>query len=239
MHRQKGFATALKTLIKRTPILGPYIVRLRNRQSHPGFRSSDYWEHRYQDGGTSGAGSYGDLAAFKAEILNKFVKQNAIQTVIEFGCGDGNQLKYMQYPSYTGIDVSQSAIDRCRELYQHDKTKQFALARPGADYGRFDLALSLDVLYHLVEDSVFESYMKDLCAAATRFVIIYASNGDPLNGAFPWPPHVRHRRFSEWMQAHQPHWTLTNTIPNRYPYRRDNDVEYGSFADFYVYAKTP
>jgi hypothetical protein len=93
------------------------------------------------------------------------------------------------------------------------------------------------VLFHLVEDSVFESYMNDLCRAATRFVIIYSSNGDPLNGTFDWPPHVRHRRFTDWMERHQPGWNLVDSIPNRYAYRRQNDVEYGSFADFYIYAK--
>jgi SAM-dependent methyltransferase len=228
----------LKTLVKRVPILGPFAYRLRNRFSAASFRSGDYWERRYQTGGNSGAGSYGDLAEFKAEVLNEFVKRNAIQTVIEFGCGDGNQLRYMQYPNYTGIDVSPSALEHCRTRHGHDDTKRFVLARPGTDYGRFDLAISLDVLYHLIEDRVFEAYMSDLCRSATRFVIIYASNGDPLNSRFAWPPHVRHRRFTDWMQAHQPAWQLIDRVPNRYPYRREGDVEYGSFADFYVYACT-
>jgi hypothetical protein len=48
--------------------------------------SAKYWEQRYQRGGNSGAGSYDNLAKFKAKILNNFVKENHIKSVIEWGC---------------------------------------------------------------------------------------------------------------------------------------------------------
>ena len=54
--------------------------------------SGSYWEQRYVRKRTSGAGSYGRLAVHKAEVLNQFVTDNNIDTVVEFGCGDGNQL---------------------------------------------------------------------------------------------------------------------------------------------------
>lgn len=87
--------------------------------------SADYWERRYQSGGDSGAGSYNRLALFKAEILNEFVKSNNISSVIEWGCGDGNQLKLAQYPQYMGIDVSAKAIEICKEKFYEDSSKQF------------------------------------------------------------------------------------------------------------------
>lgn len=37
------------------------------------FNSKNYWENRYKSGGNSGAGSYSNLAEFKAEIINEFV----------------------------------------------------------------------------------------------------------------------------------------------------------------------
>ena len=61
--------------------------------------SNDYQEKRYQQGGNSGNGSYDILAEFKAEIINKFVNQNEIETVIEFGSEDGNQLRYFDFRS--------------------------------------------------------------------------------------------------------------------------------------------
>jgi SAM-dependent methyltransferase len=73
-----------------------------------------YWETRYAQGGTSGAGSAGRLAPFKAEVLNAFVEQHGVNTVFELGCGDGTQLTPARYPSYVGVDVSPTAVDLCR-----------------------------------------------------------------------------------------------------------------------------
>ena len=58
-----------------------------------------------------------------------------------------------------------------------------------------ELALSIDVVFHLIEDVVFEDYMRRLFGAATRYVIVYSSDHDePWHGS-----HVRHRSFSQWV----------------------------------------
>lgn len=88
--------------------------------------STDYWERRYVTGGTSGAGSYGAMADVKAAFLNRFVAEHKVQSVIEFGCGDGNQLALANYPSYIGLDVSRTALDRCLTRFAADPTKSFA-----------------------------------------------------------------------------------------------------------------
>src|ERR1700722_8820213 len=111
-----------KSFIKNTPVIGPSLDHLRGKV----FRNSaEYWEQRYKGGGNSGAGSYNRLAEFKAGFLNGFVDEHQITSVIEYGCGDGAQLKLARYPSYTGIDVSATAVKRCRLLFAEDKTKQF------------------------------------------------------------------------------------------------------------------
>ena len=69
-----------------------------------------------------------------------------------------------------------------------------------------DLAISLDVIYHLTEDEIFETYLTHLFAAATRFVIIYATNLEISGTA----PHVRHRRFTPWVDSHCASWRLLN-----------------------------
>ena len=50
---------------------------------------------------------------------------------------------------------------------------------------------------HLVEDEVFTDYMERLFAAATRYVIVYSSNGAP--DIEEHAPHVRHRCFTDWV----------------------------------------
>jgi len=117
------------------------------------------------------------LAEYKARILNEFVAQKAIETVIDYGCGDGNQLRLASYPDYTGYDVSQNAISLCREIFAHDVTKRFKLIRDySGEIAR--LTISLDVIYHLVEDKIFEDYMNRLFDSAQAYVIIYSSNSD-------------------------------------------------------------
>lgn len=199
-----------------------------------GFRTSaDYWERRYRKGGNSGAGSYQNLAEFKARVVNDFVSQNRIQTVIEHGSGDGAQLQLANYPKYIGVDVSSTAIELCRRAFATDSTKRFVLAQDLDDETKAELALSLDVIYHLVEADVFERYMRKLFRSASRFVIVYSSN---IDGSWP-SQHVRHREFTRWVGKNEAGWSLLSTVKNIYPYdpERENET---SFADFYIFCKS-
>jgi len=208
------------------------IIR-KNLHKYRTFRSSeDFWVRRYRYGGNSGAGSYDRLAAFKAEVINGFVTEHAINSVIEYGCGDGNQLLLANYPRYTGFDVSPDAIAHCRKLFAGDPARQFHMMDEYRGE-RAELTLSLDVIYHLVEDVVFEAYMQRLFDSATRYVIIYSSNHD--EAADPRAPHVRHRNFTRRVDALQQGWLLERHIPNRYPFNPQD--RYTSFADFYIYRR--
>src|ERR1700728_1086818 len=229
-----------KKLIKSIPFFGPSLSRLTQlpiseRLRRRTFRgSTSFWENRYRVGGTSGSGSYGRLAEFKAEILNDFVRVNDIRTVIEFGCGDGAQLELAVYPEYVGVDVATAPIERCSAQFAHDPTKRFYLGETlPKNVGTFDLALSLDVIYHLVEDHIFDSYMRSLFARSHRYVAIYASNYDALTQS----PHVRHRNFTAWMEKNMPNWYAAGFVPNRFPWD-DNRPDDTSFADLYFFARS-
>lgn len=195
--------------------------------------SQTYWEDRYRKGGNSGTGSYNNLAEFKAEVINRFVSENDIKSVIELGSGDGNQLKYFNFKSYTGFDVSQSAISRCRKLYETDRSKRFELL--GSYNGeKADLTLSLDVIYHLIEDEIFHDHMSILFSASEKFVIIYSSNADDHENNNV-AVHVRHRKFTNWIQENASVFTLIHFVPNKYPYNKDGNST--SYADFYIFQK--
>ena len=213
----------------------PSVVALRRRLGEVRFGNSRrYWEQRYAQGGTSGAGSYGRLALFKAEFLNDFVERRGIRSVVEFGSGDGHQLSLARYPSYVGFDVAPTAIELCTKRFAGDSSKRFVLhdsQHDPAPAKLADLALSLDVIYHLVEDEVFDAYMRHLFAAAKRYVIVYASNEEAPSPA----PHVRHRRFTDWVERHEPAWHVESHTANRYPPTL-TDGEETSFADFFVFA---
>ncbi len=214
------------------PTLKTAISKLRLFQSVPD--SAEYWESRYAKGGNSGAGSYNALALFKAEILNKFVAENSIQSVIEFGTGDGNQLSLAKYPQYIGLDVSKTAVELCANKFKGDKSKSFYLYRSEAfvdNAGLFqcDLSMSLDVLYHIVEDEIYEAYMSHLFQSARKFVIIYSSDAKMKTAA-----HEQDRFFKKWVERHAPQWKLEQHIPNRYPFDSTRPSE-TSKADFFIY----
>jgi hypothetical protein len=202
------------------------------------FNSKEYWQNRYVGGGNSGAGSYGRLAKYKATFLNEFVSENSIQSVIEFGSGDGNQLTLAEYPAYLGLDVSVESIEQCLRLFSTDVSKSFMLYEPTTyhdpqGFVGADLSLSLDVIFHLVEDGVFEKYIHDLFNSARRFVIIYASNRNDYN---PNIPHLKHRKFTSYIDKKISGWSLKTSVENDYPFD-PNDPDETSYSDFYIYEK--
>lgn len=54
---------------------------------HQPFDYIGYWEETYRSGETSGRGSYGVLAEFKAEVVNGLIQREGIHRVIEFDVG--------------------------------------------------------------------------------------------------------------------------------------------------------
>jgi hypothetical protein len=193
--------------------------------------SSYYWKERYKKGGNSGPGSYEHLAEFKADVINEFVKNNNVNTIIEFGCGDGNQLKYFDFKYYTGFDISSEVINRNRETFKGDPSKEFLHLKDYANH-KSELTLSLDVIFHLVEDKTFEDYMIRLFSSANKYVIIYSSDSDvqfPIQSI-----HVKHRKFSDWIISQKIPFKLINQIKNKYPYDGSNET---SYSDFFIFKR--
>jgi hypothetical protein len=150
--------------------------------------------------------------------------------VIEFGCGNGDQLSLARYPRYVGVDISRMALAQCRARFSGDDTKTFSLLR---DYriSVHDLAISLDVISHLVEDCRFDEHVGAVFFSARRFVITYSSDHDDPN----WVYDVRHRSHSRWLEANKPDWKLVSSTPNEFRLDAAGPGD-TSFADFYVYA---
>lgn len=148
------------------------------------FNSKEYWESRYKSGGNSGAGSQGVIAQYKAKIINDFVKNNNIQTVCELGCGDWLFSLY-DVPEFVGYDVSEFVIERNKKTYKHKFTTSMA------ELTSYDLTISMDVILHLIEEDVYQQYMKDLFRLSNKYVIVYSTNWDEILGGI----HNKFRKF--------------------------------------------
>jgi hypothetical protein len=148
------------------------------------FDSKKYWEDRYKNGDDSGIGSKGILSEYKASVINEFVIKNNIQTVCELGCGD-TQFTLYNIPDFTGYDISNFIIEKNRKIYDFKFTSSLS------DLSTYDLVISLDVIYHLIEDDVYHQHMKDLFNLSKKYVIIYSPNREEFFSA----PHNRYREF--------------------------------------------
>jgi SAM-dependent methyltransferase len=236
VKQTEGTEPASGGILRRLLALSPLGRRGRRRRAQtpvqPGeFRSGEYWEDRYKTGGNSGLGSYGKLAAFKAQFINNFIREHQVKRLLDFGCGDGNQAGFLEIENYLGFDVSPSAVQRCRDKFKGDSRRRFLLYEPAsfkAEVAAFkaDLAISMDVVFHLVEEEVFVKYMDELFSSATRHVIIYSTNFEKSYTS----PHQVDRLFTVYLERRMPDWELTQTLVNPY---KGVEVQ----ADFFVYAR--
>jgi SAM-dependent methyltransferase len=173
------------------------------------FDSKKYWQKRYSAGGNSGDGSYGKLADWKSSALNDYIASRNIQGVLEFGCGDGNNLVAIRAATYIGTDPSPAAIKSCISRFKGDSTKSFFCLDPDAFQNNgalvSELTLSMEVILHLVEDARYEMYMHNLFQAADKSVGIFnvaTEVNDPKMG-----PHNRFRDHRPFVSANYPAWT--------------------------------
>lgn len=197
------------------------------------FNSASYWEKRYAAGGNSGKGSYNHLAIFKAKIINDILCEYNISSVVDYGVGDGNQCSYLNTTNqkYYGIDQSKTAIDICKSKNLADK--EFMLVSEFIDMNiTCDISLSCDVIYHLIENDVYEQYMYNLFKFSNRFVLIYAKDED-INHC----QHVKFRNFSTFIKNNF-NAVLLRHIPNEYPQQYIGvNNENTSPSDFYLWEK--
>ncbi len=200
------------------------------RGNQPPFNSTEYWKKRYRKGGTSGAGSYGRLAEYKASYINELVKTRQIDTVVEWGCGDGNQASYFNFDSYVGLDVSQRAVRSCRRKFAHKTGWEFWNV-DDVKIDRFDLSMSLDVVYHLTEDDVFNAYMENLFSCSNKYVLIYSSNRNEVSAV----SHVRHRKFTDWVSNNVPAWVMVDAPDNPFEFGPGKSAQTNSFAKFWLF----
>lgn len=171
-----------------------------------------YWDRRYRDGRTSGAGSEGEAAAVKAATIDRVIGEHDIASVIDWGVGDGVVLGLVKAKvPWLGLDVAPVAVERLRARYgPRSRTKRFALLADGSHEVR-DLALSLDVLFHLPAEADYQLHLAQVFGSATKAVLIHASDHDGGRTA----RHVLWRRWTPDVAARFPEWELVSAPQQR------------------------
>lgn len=167
-----------------------------------------YWDKHYLSGGDSGAGSFGAHSTWKADIVNQVISTYQVNTVLEFGCGDGNQLVKFQIPEYRGLDVSQTAVDACRDAFKNDSSKSFQVIRPGSntDFSSAQLVMSLEVLMHITSEVDYLWTLEKIFESSEKLVLIQA----PLfeYTLFPKHSHEKYRDIFRYLIDYLDRWSV-------------------------------
>jgi hypothetical protein len=184
------------------------------------YTPAGYWNRRYREGRTSGAGSEGEEGAYKARYVSEFIRDHNVTSVIDWGCGDGQVLELIDLHGalYHGVDCAPTIVERMRRKFPQHSFSTDEGTQPTAE-----LAISMDVLFHLPSDDDYSAYLRNLFGRSRRFVVIYATNYAGGRTA----RHVFRREFTPDIAERFPDWELT-TVET--PLRE-------GLASFFVYEK--
>ena len=150
----------------------------------------------------SGAGSQLAFVRDYIVFLEKFVRYNNIQSVVDFGCGDWAFSKYIDWggATYLGIDCVASVVAKNSAQYANAQT-QFKLVEFG-DYSipPCDLLIAKDVLQHLPFAAIHR-FLAAVHASNIRFALLTndwaaANENDTAPGSYR-PVNVSMPPFNE------------------------------------------
>jgi SAM-dependent methyltransferase len=98
----------------------------------------------------SGHGSRLKETAGYRQLVEDFVAQNGIRSVVDYGCGDWNLAKEIDWgrASYLGLDVVGPLVDRLRDTYGRTGVEFDLAPSDPADLPPADLLIVKDVLQH-------------------------------------------------------------------------------------------
>ncbi|MBI5582909.1 MAG: class I SAM-dependent methyltransferase [Deltaproteobacteria bacterium] len=145
------------------------------------------------EGGGSGEGSQPVHTRGYVRFLQKFLKKNRIRSVLDFGCGDWQFSRFIDWSGlqYLGLDLVRPVVERNREAFgaPHIEFRVFE-----GDFSRLpaaDLIIAKDVLQHWSHRSV-KSFLSTLLRY--RYALItncvnpggITPNEDIEDGSFRW-----------------------------------------------------
>ena len=190
-------------------------------------RDQEYWDNRYRSGGDSGAGSKGRLADFKVETLNNIIRRESINSLLDFGSGDGQIARR--------LDVEKPWLTDSSRVSRKELRRQAfgRVVHPRiAPLLSVEMGISLDVTYHITDESLFTNYMTSLLKVSKRFVVIY-SRIDELGPKIP--RHIKSNDFVRFIEERSD-WELTEKIDNPFKFEPE-DRSHTSKSDFYVFSR--
>ncbi len=162
------------------------------------------------------------LSRYQCNFLNRFIRQNDVADLIQFGCADSKLPQRLKVGAYLGVDAAPEVVAQCRQS-AYNPTRQFVAAGELPAGAAADLALSIQAIRRLVAEVEFNAHFRALFDTARRHVIIQGNDGGPGWGGDA-------RRFTAHVQRYFPAWRLAAQLPSPFP-------PAAAAGDFFVYAR--
>ena len=141
-----------------------------------------YWEERYQSGGASGPDNLDDYYQGLWDIIESYAGD--VQEVIDVGCGDLRFWKGRECEQYTGIDLSETIIERNRCLRPTWKFISGNAAHAIPIKAKANVVLCLGLLFHVFDEGEYQAILKNLVKYSKKWIFIYTWRKNPLATLF-------------------------------------------------------
>lgn len=115
------------------------------------------WGKNEKGEGTSGSGARPENSLEYIAFLQRFLKLNKIQSVIDIGCGDWGVSRCIDFRGirYTGFDVVKSVIEKNKIAFLSPTVSFVCADITKVELPSADLLVCKDVMQHLTNDDVF------------------------------------------------------------------------------------
>jgi 2-polyprenyl-3-methyl-5-hydroxy-6-metoxy-1,4-benzoquinol methylase len=189
---------------------------------------AELWDRRHRQlddlrsGGHAGydAGSNEILYAVRLgrliEIVGDLTHTGAPLRVLDAGCGKGWFARAMGRFGHRvdGVDISPHAVEMCRRLggrNEHYATASLEKWRPPYLY---DVVYSVDVLFHIVDDQLWERTILNLSSVVRWAGLLVVSEHDADQDR-SWSDYQRTRALSRYQKLLEPRgWRYETFVPN-------------------------
>jgi len=180
-----------------------------------------YWDRRYLSGASSGGGSVGRTRDWKWGLIDEHVEISG-KSVLDVGCGDLSFWENRDCKRYTGLDFSDVVIEK-NLLRRPDWSFRCTDASEPADLST-QIVLCLDVLFHVLEDPVYEGILRNLSRWTEEKLFIYTW----------WRSPFREKDSDGWYQYYRP---LMESVSLLKPLALVGEYKYTPVGAMYVFKR--
>jgi len=134
------------------------------------------WNEHYKNGGKSGEPKeYMISREWKKGIISKYCNVKT-DSIIDIGCGD-LQFWANELPAhYTGVDLSQTIVERNKVLYPESK---FIVSNAANQLDiSSDTVMCFDMLWHIIDDDDYVKILTNIKRYSNKYIILYTWNSN-------------------------------------------------------------